>query len=125
MKLENCRLIEPFICNESDTVVTVAQKLRAITLRHIFVVRDKYPIGIISVMDINNRVVAENKDLVSTVAKDIMSQPIDVFTEEDDIDSVATRMINKGQAMNAVVKDGSMIGIITLHELLRLKNEKD
>ncbi|MFP4423823.1 MAG: cyclic nucleotide-binding/CBS domain-containing protein [Candidatus Woesearchaeota archaeon] len=124
MKIEECRLIEPFICEETDSVVTVAQKLRAITLRHIFVVRENYPVGIISVMDINNRVVAENKDL-ATVARDIMSHPIDVFTVNDDVDSVASSMINKGQAMNAVVKDGSMIGIITLHELLRLKNEED
>ncbi|MGM5488145.1 MAG: CBS domain-containing protein [Nanobdellota archaeon] len=123
MRIKECRMIEPFTCDEDENIVSVAKKLRAITLRHIFVLREEFPVGIISVMDINNRVVAEGKDLADVVAKDIMSVPIEVRSEEEDVSSVADDMIEKGRAMNAVVRDERMIGIVTLHELLRVKNE--
>ena len=43
----------------------LVEKLKAIILRHIFVVnKENYPIGIISISDINDRVVAEGKDVI-------------------------------------------------------------
>jgi len=123
MKIKECILIEPFICNKDESIVDVAKKLRSTTLRHIFVVDDNtYPIGIISVMDINNRVVAEAKDNTKVKAEDIMTKTIMVVDSEDDVDVTAKMMIEQNKVMNPVVKDKKMVGIIAIYQLL--KNSK-
>ncbi|MBW3003550.1 CBS domain-containing protein [Candidatus Woesearchaeota archaeon] len=120
MKIKDCVLIEPFKCTEEESIVEVAKKIRSKTLNHIFVVNEKdYPIGIISVTDMNNRVCAEGKDPNSLKAKDIMSQPIEVRTLDDDVEAVAKEMVSNNRVMNAVAKDGKMIGIVTLHQVLK------
>ncbi len=118
MQIKDCVLIEPYTCNEDQSIVEIAKKLRETTLRHIFVVnKEFYPVGIISVIDINNRVVAESKNPEIVKAKDIMSKP-DVININADIHSVLKMMIEKNRSMNPVVKDNRMVGIITLSELL-------
>src|SRR3989344_4507641 len=123
--LRNCVLIEPFTCNENDSVIDVAKKLRDISLRHIFVVNnDNYPVGIISMTDINNRVVAENKNLNTTKANNIMSKPIDIFDINDDVQSSYEKMVEKNHVMNAVTENKKIKGIITIHQLMKQCEEK-
>jgi CBS domain-containing protein len=123
MKVKDCVLIEAFKCNENDNVVSIAKKFKEITLRHIFVVDNKdYPIGIISSNDIINRVVAEGKDPHKLIAKDIMSKPILVSDINDDLEKLYESMTKKHSVMEAVVKDHKMIGIITIHQILKNLN---
>lgn len=120
MKIKDCVLIEAFKCNENDSVIEVAKKLREITLRHIFVVDDNdYPVGIISIVDINNRVVAEGEDPKKLKAKDIMSKPIEVLDIEDELEKWYDEMIKKNHVMSPVIKDNKMIGIVTIHQILK------
>jgi CBS domain-containing protein len=120
MKVKDCVMIEPFTCHENDSIVEVAKKLRHTTIRHIFVVNNSHtPIGVISVMDINNRVVAENKDASKTKAKDIMTKSILIANSEDEVEHLAKKMLEKNHVMDPVVKDNKMIGIITIHQLLK------
>lgn len=122
MLVKDCALIEPFICNEDEHMLDVAKKLRSTTLRHIFVVdKNNYPTGIISVIDVNNRLVAEGKDPRKTTAKEIMSKPVDVVKAEDDLNKVCDSMVQKQRVMNAVVKDNRMFGILTLHQAMKAK----
>lgn len=126
MKIKDCVMIEPFKCNENDSVIEIAKKLKEITLRHIFVVNDDdYPVGIISMTDINNRIVAEGKNPADLKAKDIMSAPVDVADYENDIGNFSKIMIQKNHVMDPVVRDGKMIGIITVHQLLKNINENE
>lgn len=123
MKVKDCVLIESFKCHENDNVVDVARKLREITLRHIFVVDDNdYPVGIISVMDINNRVVAENKNANNLKASDIMSKPIDVADCNDEVSEVYEKMVGKNHVMAPVVESQKMVGIITIHQIMKQLN---
>ena len=120
MKIQECVLIEAFKCNEDETVVEVAKKLRETTIRHIFIVnKEDYPVGIISIVDINNRVVAEGKDANTLKAKDIMSTPVDVIDVDDNVEDIYKAMLEKNRVMNPVVKDKKMIGIVTIHQLLK------
>lgn len=124
-KIRNCVLIEPFSCKENDSVIEVAKKLREISLKHIFVVNEKnYPTGIISITDINNRVVAEGKDINKLKAKDIMSSPIDVADINDDIDASCKKMLENNHVMEAVVENGEIKGIVTIHQLMKNLEEK-
>lgn len=120
MQVKECVLIEAFKCNEEESVVDVAKKLREFTLRHIFVVdNENYPVGLISVTDINNRIVAEGKNPNELKAKDIMTKPVDVIDENDDIKEVYKLMLEKNRVMNPVVKDKKIVGMITIHQLMK------
>ncbi len=120
MQVKDCLLIEPYTCSEEDSVFEVAKKMRQSTLRHIFVVnKDFFPTGIISIIDINNRVVAEAKDPKTTKAKDIMTAPVDIVKVDDDAQVIAKKMAENHRTMNAVVKDNKMVGIITLNQLMK------
>lgn len=125
MQIKECVLIEPYVCKETDTVVDVAKKLRETTLRHIFVVNEAFqPTGIISVIDINNRVVAVAANPNALKAKDIMSKPVDVININDDTVTVCRAMMEKNRAMCPVARNGKMVGIITINELLRHSEAK-
>ena len=120
MQIKECILIEPYTCEEGDTVIEVSRKLRQTTLRHIFVVdKEMRPVGIISVIDINNRVVAEGKDAKVLKAGDIMTSPVDIVQFTDDVELVTKAMLDKKRSMNPVVRDNKMVGIITINELAR------
>lgn len=120
MKIKDCVLIEAFKCKEDESIIEVAKKLREISLRHIFVTDEKdYPTGIISLVDINNRVVAEGKNPADLKAKDVMSKTINVCDLEDDVDKVYPIMKEKNHVMDPVVKDNKMIGIVSIHQIIK------
>ena len=120
VKIKDCVLIESFKCNEEDSLVDVAKKLREITLRHIFVVDDMdYPKGIISVVDMNNRVVAEGKNPVGLKAKDIMSRVEEIADVDEDVSEFLKKALEKNRVLSPVVKDNKMVGIISAHQLIK------
>ena len=122
-KIKECELIEAITVKEEENITEVAKKLRGTVIRHLFVVdANEKPTGIVSIVDINNRVVAEGKNLAEVKAKDIMSSPIDLIDVEDDVEETAKAMIEKNRAINAVVKDNKIIGIITLDRLIKKLN---
>lgn len=120
MKIKDCVLIEAFKCNEDESVVDVAKKLRKISLRHIFVVDKKdYPVGVISVIDMNNRIVAEGKNPKELKAKNIMSKPVIGLDIEEDVEKAYEAMKGKGYVMSPVVKDKKMMGIVSIHQIIK------
>lgn len=120
MTLEKCTLIAPFYCSENEKIVEVAKKLRASTLRQVFVVDTaNQPIGIISTTDMNNRIVAEGKDPKALKAKDIMSKPVELFKKNDDILEVYRKMKDKRRLICAVMDGKKFIGMITLGEVVK------
>lgn len=117
--LKECVLIEPFKCDEDDSIVAVAKKLRSSKIRHIFVVDSKdYPIGIISTTDINNRAVAEGKDPNKVAAKDIMSKPIEVYDIEEEALKVYRSMAKNKRLLCAVTKNKKFVGMLSIDALL-------
>lgn len=119
-KIKDCVLIESFKCNENDNLVDVANKLKEITLRHIFVVNnEETPVGIISVIDMNNRVIAEGKNPKDLTAKDIMSKIEEIADVEDDVKEFCDKACEKQRVLSPVVKDNKMVGIVTLHQLIK------
>jgi len=58
--IKHVRLIPVVTVELDDTAIAVAKKLHCFQERRIFVVdKKKFPIGVISVVDINDRVVAK------------------------------------------------------------------
>jgi len=125
--IKSCKLLKAVTVNENDSAVEVAKKLHAFQERRIIVVNKKnVPIGIISVLDINDRVVAKGKDIKKTKAKDIMSYPINLIVNiNDSAEEVAKKMIARDNYYCPVVEKGILKGLVNYANIINcLKNGK-
>lgn len=129
MKLKDCKIRKVLECESSENILDIAKKLRDNKERHIIVTDKKFPIGIISTTDINNRVVAENKNLLKTKAKDIMTSPILVKDINEPTTMTYIEMIKNNTFSCPVTEDKKLIGTIDLKEIMnhivKLKPQKD
>ena len=120
MTVKTCNLEFCVTVKENDTVLGISKLLREKKLRYVFVVDKKgYPVGIISVTDVNNRCVAEGKDPKKCIAKEIMTHPIDVVDDCDDIEKAYHIMLEREVFAVPVVNDGKLIGLINFNEAVQ------
>lgn len=119
MKIENCKIIAPLKCSQEDTVVEVAKKFKETTLRHIWIVDEKdMPAGVISLVDMNDRVIAEGKNPNEMKAKDIMTTNIKVFDDEDDLKKAYSVMLKNRWVDAPVLREGKFAGVVTVNDML-------
>jgi len=99
----------------NDNTVAVAKKLHDFQERRIFVLDEKKsPVGIISIVDINDRVVARGKDPKKVKAKDIMSYPLTLIADmNDSVEEVLKKMIQKDNYYVPVTEKSVLKGLIT------------
>ena len=83
------------------------------------------PLGIITERDIVRRVVAESKDPNSTTAYDIMSKPLITVGPEATIYDAALIMTKYNIRRLSVVRDNTLLGIITSSDLARRMYEQN
>ncbi len=125
--IKSCKLIKPVTVKEGDNIIEVAKKIHNFQERRIFVVSKKNsPVGIISIVDINDRVVALGKDLKKTKAKDVMSYPLNLILDiEEPVEEAAKKMILKDNYYCPVVNKGVLKGLVTYASMINCyKNGK-
>lgn len=123
---KDCEFLKGVTVNEEGNVIDVAKKLHKFQERRIFVLNKKrYPVGIISLVDINDRVVAEGRSLKKTLAKDIMSYPIEIVVDLKDIsEKILKKMVLKDVFYAPVISNGRFKGILTYANLVRFLSKK-
>ncbi len=102
------------IARVGDSILEVSRILRDTRARHLVVIdQHDAPVGIISSVDINNRVVAEEKDAKSLKAKETMTPNIDVIDlETGSYQQAYEKMINRSTYSIPVVKQGKLLGML-------------
>lgn len=125
MKVADCTLIKPLHCSPETNAVETAKILRENKQRRIIVVdENKHPIGIISTTDMNNRIIAENKDASRLKAKDIMTSPIYLICGiNDSLNDVLKKMHEHESYFCPVTKDNKLVGVLTYGELIKRAGE--
>lgn len=118
MEVRNCNLRKTIYCRDSESALKVAKKLKSSGQRHIFVIKNKKVIGIISTTDINNRLVAMGKDPKKTMARDIMTRNVLIKNLSDDLVPVYLEMLRKKVYSCPVVSNGKLKGILDLKEAM-------
>jgi signal-transduction protein with cAMP-binding, CBS, and nucleotidyltransferase domain len=118
--IKDVRLIPVIAVELDDTAVSVAKKLHCFQERRIFVVdKKKFPIGVISIVDINDRVVAKGKNPKTTKAKDIMSYPIKLVLDiNTPLEEAKKRMIHNNNYYIPVVEKGKLKGLLNYSVIL-------
>lgn len=112
------------ICKRKDTVLEVSKILRDTLSKHLYVVDDNFkPIGVISTIDINNRVIAEDKNPSEVLADEIKINDLEVVDIEVEYEEAFQKLIKIGTNSLPVVKDEKIIGLITIYKILSLKEK--
>lgn len=128
-KLQFEHLSETVICNHKDNVVKVSRILRDTNSRHLLVLNDKkQPTGVISTVDINNRVVAEEKTPAQLTAADIMTKTIVSVPVTVSLPEAVELMGKKNVSFLPVVDDkGCLVGVLEFSNVLKAmaKMEKE
>ena len=125
MQVKDCTLIRPLHCDEGISAVEAAKILKENRQRRIIVVdKNKHPIGIISTTDLNNRVVAENKEASRLNARDIMTSQIYLICDvNDELNDVFKKMLHHETYFCPATKDGKLYGILTYGEMMKHVNQ--
>lgn len=120
--IKECEILPVLIVKLKDNAVTVAKKLHDFQERRIFVVDDKkMPVGIISIVDVNDRVVARGKDPKKTKAQDIMTYPINLVVDlNDSVEEVLKKMIQKDNYYVPVTSKGVIKGLVTYANIMKV-----
>ena len=120
MKVKDCRVFPCVTAKASDSRVVVAQQRYDCQERRLFVVDAKMrPVGIVSVVDINDRLAAKGKDPKKVKAQEIMSSPLNLVVDvNEDVKDVAKKMVERNTYYVPVTETGVLKGVITYNSLL-------
>ena len=111
------------IVHPEENIVEVAKLMRRYHVGDVVVVSDsdgsKVPVGIVTDRDIVVELVAEQVDPDSLSVGDVMSGPLFTVNESEELLDTIAQMRSRGVRRAPVVsKEGALIGIITLEDVL-------
>ena len=124
--LKSLKLLPVISCSLDDPVMDVAKKLSKFQERRIFVLdKKKTPVGKISIVDINDRVVAKGKSPKTTKAKDAMSYPLNLILDINvSLEEAKKMMIHNNNYYVPVVEKGKLKGLLNYSIILDTLNKK-
>ena len=101
-----------------DTVLEVSKILRDTQQRHLVVIdRKDQPVGFLSVVDINNRVIAEEKNPQEVDAQTIMTKDIVTIDEHLGLEEALELMMKKNVLSCPVLRNKKLIGICEIKDV--------
>jgi len=81
------------------------------------------PVGIVTERDMLTRVLLASKNPKKTKVSEVMSQPLIIGTTKMKLEEVVKLMIEHKIKKLPVTKDGNLVGLITLTDILHLQPE--
>lgn len=124
-QIKQCTIIDCVTCDETSTALEVAKLLKGKNVRYAYVLKDNFPVGVVSALDFVTKVVAEEKDTKETLAKDFMTFPIDTIDVNEYVSKAFISMNEKSIFSLPVVESGKLKGMVTFHEIIRIINEEN
>ncbi|HLC33022.1 MAG TPA: CBS domain-containing protein [Candidatus Nanoarchaeia archaeon] len=124
--MERKHISQVVVCREGDKVLEVCRILRDTQQRHLIVVNAKdFPVGVISTVDTNNRVLAEAKDPTKCTAGEIMTKNIKCVSLEETYEKAFTIMAQHGLTAIPVIHQERLIGQLEFSHAFKLKEIKE
>ncbi|OYT42082.1 MAG: hypothetical protein B6U86_00960 [Candidatus Altiarchaeales archaeon ex4484_43] len=108
---------EVLTADPEDTVVNAAERMLENRIHALLVAREDKPVGIISSYDLLLIMSISDYDK-NTKVRDVMVKNLVTVGPEDDIRSALEKMIEYNIRRLVVVKDGRLVGILSLIDLV-------
>ncbi|VVB58551.1 Inosine-5'-monophosphate dehydrogenase [Candidatus Anstonella stagnisolia] len=121
IKVGECMTVGVFTLEGSKSVVDAAKLLRKTQVGCVIVTKNKKAVGILTERDITYKVVANGKNPLKTPLSSIMSKPLRVIKASESVENAAMAIKeNKIKRLPVVDAKGSLVGIVTEGDLLRV-----
>ena len=108
----------PKTIGPKTSVVSAAKAMRTARVGSLFVKKGKQLVGIVTDTDIVRRAVSTNKNLGKMTVEKIMTSPICSIEGSQPVDDAQDMMGDLGVRHLAVTQDGSIVGVISVRDLL-------
>ncbi len=105
------------------TALDVAKAMNKADISSVIVVSRERPVGIITEEDLVRRVIARELDPRTTKSSQIMSSPLIHVTMDTSLTEAMRVMARSGIRRVAVLKNDSLVGIVTSRDILRWSPE--
>ena len=114
------------VADPDETILLAARRMRDHNVGALVVCnRFRQPVGILTDRDLAVRVVAEGVDAGSTTVAELMSEPPECVREGTPIEEALQSMrAGPHRRLPVLDKDGSLAGVISLDDILRLLAEE-
>jgi len=109
---------EVLTINPEDTIVNAAERMLENRIHALLVTKEDKPIGIISSYDLLLVMSISDYFDKNTKVLDVMVKDLVTVEPEDDIGSALEKMIEYNIRRLAVVKDGKLVGVLSLVDLV-------
>jgi len=107
----------------SEAVREAAKRMSKANVGAIAVLDSNRLVGVFSERDVMSRVVAEGLDPDKTPVSNVMTKDLVVADPRDSVDSALAKMHSVGCRHLPVVKDGSLVGMLSIRDLLEVDDE--
>lgn len=117
--MQDIKLIKADTCSPEDTVSTIAKKMKSKKIRRFFVI-DKAGklLGVVTTVDIINKIVATNKNPSKTKVKDVMTKNIQAISTEENLDDCLKIMNDLKTFVCPVVEKGKLLGVVSYQNII-------
>jgi len=123
VKIEELMIKKVVTVKTSEKVIDAVKLMNKHEIGCLVVVNDGKPVGILTERDMLKRVLAKSKDPRKTRVGQVMSVPLIAVKPQSMIEDAATLMFKKEIKKLPVVKDGQLLGLVTLTDLVRFQPE--
>jgi CBS domain-containing protein len=107
--------------NLKDNVIEISKILRDHNIGSVIITDDNnQPIGIVTMSDIIQKVLAQNQDPKNIIAKDIMSYPIKYIDANETIQKAIKIFSSHKVSKLGVTYKGKIVGIISVSDVIRV-----
>ena len=116
--------VKDFMVTDVITVGAEATVREAVGLMNqheigcLVVMKRAEPVGVVTERDMLKRVLTKLKDPKKTEVREIMSKPLVAAKPQMDIEDAAGIMLKRGIKKLPVVKNGQLVGLVTLTDLV-------
>jgi CBS domain-containing protein len=110
---KDVKTIEP-----SDTVQDAAAKMSRFSIGSLIVIKNGSLQGIVTERDIMTKIVSKSIDSSKVAVSKIMTKSVVMISPERDIEDAAEVMIEKGIKKLPVIKDDTLVGIVTSMDIV-------
>jgi len=113
----------PTTIDSGSTVVHAAEKMCHDEVGSCIVLTNGIPVGIITELDINCKVVAKNRVPGDVFVHEVMSTPLITIGLDKTVEDAANVMLKNKVRRIPVVEDSRLVGIVTVRDILAVSNE--
>jgi CBS domain-containing protein len=107
------------VVREDTNMQEVVHTMTKFDISSIVVVQKDRPIGLITHKDVIIKVLEQDFVTSALTARHVMSTPVTTISEDATIEEAAKMMASKGYKKLIVVRNGSLVGIITTTDIVR------